>query len=57
MKVVFVSELQNKIRSDCDLCRRKTLLEYLIMDEDNRMYAVCNECKEDLLKQKTDLED
>ena len=57
MKISFITELQNKIRSDCDICGRETVLEYLVMDENAAMYAICRECSEDIVKHNYRAED
>ncbi len=57
MKISFIRELQAKIRSDCDICGKHRLLEYLVMNEKNEMFSICLKCKEDLLKDDRRLED
>jgi NAD-dependent SIR2 family protein deacetylase len=49
-KVLFLGELQNKVRYDCDVCHKNKLLEYLAMDENNSMFTVCKECSDNLRK-------
>ena len=49
-KILFLRELQNKVRYDCDVCHNNKLLEYLAMDEKNSMLTVCKECSEHLRK-------
>ncbi len=43
-KILFLWELQSKVRNECDICHENKLLEYLAMDEKSNMCAVCNEC-------------
>ncbi|HAM53111.1 MAG TPA: hypothetical protein DCP92_21335 [Nitrospiraceae bacterium] len=47
-KILFLKELQNKVRDECDVCHKNKLLEYLAMDEKNNMFTVCKECSEHL---------
>ena len=49
-KILFIRELQSKIRYVCDSCHESKLLEYLAMDERNNMFTVCKECSEQLKK-------
>ncbi len=49
-KILFLRELQNKVRDDCDVCHKNKLLEYLAMDGENNMFTVCKECSEHLRK-------
>ena len=47
-KILFLRELQSKIRNACDACHEVKLLEYLAMDERNNMFTICKECGEQL---------
>jgi hypothetical protein len=43
-KILFLWELQSKVRNECDTCHDSKLLEYLAIDEKGNMFTVCNEC-------------
>jgi formate dehydrogenase maturation protein FdhE len=45
-EILFLRELENIIRNDCDVCHKNKLLEYLAMNENNNMFTVCKECGE-----------
>jgi formate dehydrogenase maturation protein FdhE len=53
-KILFLRELQNKVREDCDVCHKNKSLEYLAMDEKDSMFTVCKECSEHLRKAMND---
>jgi NAD-dependent SIR2 family protein deacetylase len=47
-KILFLRELQNKVKNYCDTCHENKTLEYLAMDEKNNMFTVCKACGDDL---------
>jgi len=48
--VVFITALITKVVRGCDLCHQIKRVEYLVVDKDDKMFNVCQECRDKILE-------